>query len=49
MLVNPALTNKVRTWRFLRENTYEYKSLREVRGEEDGVRVWRVWFQRGSS
>jgi tRNA (guanine-N7-)-methyltransferase len=35
-------------WTFLRDNPYEEKSLREVRVEEDGVRVWRLLFRRQS-
>lgn len=41
-----GLRNLVGPWRFLRENPYDSKSLREVRVEEDGLRVWRLWFAR---
>jgi tRNA (guanine-N7-)-methyltransferase len=43
-----GLTNLVGPWRFMRENPYDSKSLREVRVEELGIRVWRVWYVRGS-
>jgi tRNA (guanine-N7-)-methyltransferase len=43
-----GLRNRVGEWRFLRENPYDAKSLREVRVEEHGVRVWRAWFERRS-
>lgn len=42
----PGLVNRVGDWCFLRENPYEAKSLREVRVEERGIRVWRAWFAR---
>lgn len=41
-----GLVNLVGPWRFLRDNPYDSKSLREVRVEEDGIRVWRLWFAR---
>ena len=37
--------NQQEPWEFLRENPFGSKSLREVRVEEDGVRVWRVLFR----
>jgi tRNA (guanine-N7-)-methyltransferase len=40
----PGLVNLVGPWRFLRENPYDSKSLREIRVEERGLRVWRAWF-----
>ncbi len=41
-----GLENRVGPWRFTRENPYEAKSLREVRVEERGERVWRLWYRR---
>jgi tRNA (guanine-N7-)-methyltransferase len=41
-----GLRNRVGDWCFLRENPYDAKSLRELRVEERGVRVWRAWFER---
>ena len=43
------LVNLVGPWRFMRDNPYDSKSLREVRVEELGIRVWRLWYARGSS
>ena len=42
----PGLRNLVGPWRFLRRNPYDSKSLREVRVEELGIRVWRLWYAR---
>jgi tRNA (guanine-N7-)-methyltransferase len=33
-------------WSFLRENPYSAKSLREVRCEERGMRIWRMLYRR---
>jgi tRNA (guanine-N7-)-methyltransferase len=43
----PALfTNVAGPWTFLRENPYSAKSLREVRCEERGMRIWRMLYRR---
>jgi tRNA (guanine-N7-)-methyltransferase len=42
----PTLANTQGAWSFLRDNPYDAKSLREVRVEEDGVRVWRLLYVR---
>jgi tRNA (guanine-N7-)-methyltransferase len=42
----PTLANERGAWSFLRENPYDAKSLREVRVEENDVRVWRMLFRR---
>lgn len=41
-----GLTNVAGEFGFLRENPYDAKSLREVRVEEYGIRVWRMLFRR---
>jgi tRNA (guanine-N7-)-methyltransferase len=33
-------------WSFARDNPYGAKSLREVRCEERGMRIWRLWYRR---
>jgi tRNA G46 methylase TrmB len=38
--------NMLEPWAFLRENPYDARSLREVRVEERGIRVWRTLFRR---
>lgn len=43
----PAFANARHPWHFLRENPFDSKSLREVRVEERGIRVWRMLFRRG--
>ena len=45
----PSLHNTQGAWSFLRENPYDAKSLREVRVEEDGVRVWRLLYVRAGT
>jgi len=42
----PTLENASAPWSFLRTNPYGVKSLREVRVEERGIRVWRMLFRR---
>jgi tRNA (guanine-N7-)-methyltransferase len=42
----PGLQNARAPWTFLRANPYDAKSLREVRVEERGLRVWRMLFRR---
>lgn len=41
----PAFENVLEPWSFLRENPFDAKSLREVRVEERGIRVWRMLFR----
>lgn len=41
----PALTNVAGSWSFLRENPYGVRSLREVRCEERGMRIWRMLYR----
>jgi tRNA (guanine-N7-)-methyltransferase len=40
------LENAVEPWRFLRANPYGAKSLREVRCEERGMRIWRLLYRK---
>jgi len=39
-------TNTVEPWTFLRPNPYQARSLREVRCEDRGMRIWRMQFRR---
>lgn len=38
--------NAVEPWRFLRANPYDAKSLRELRCEERGIRIWRLLYRK---
>jgi tRNA (guanine-N7-)-methyltransferase len=38
--------NVAGAWSFLRESPYPAKSLREVRCEEKGMRIWRLLYRR---
>ena len=40
-------TNTEGEWSFLRDNPFGSKSLREVRCEERGMRIWRMRYRRG--
>lgn len=42
----PSLRNRAGAWCFLRDNPYAERSLREVRVEERGIRVWRAFYER---
>jgi tRNA (guanine-N7-)-methyltransferase len=42
-------TNRYGAWTFVRDNRYDAKSLREVRCEERGMRIWRMLYDRGLS
>jgi tRNA (guanine-N7-)-methyltransferase len=44
--VPTRLQNTVEPWRFLRHNPYNAKSLREVRCEERGCRIWRLRYRK---
>jgi len=39
-------SNTVEPWTFLRPNPYQARSLREVRCEEKGLRIWRIQYHR---
>ena len=41
-----AFGNRLAPWSFVRDNPYEAKSLREVRCEERGLRIWRMRYDR---
>jgi tRNA (guanine-N7-)-methyltransferase len=41
-----AFRNCISPWSFARENPYGAKSLREVRCEERGLRIWRMRYER---
>ncbi len=43
---SPGLRNVAGPWSFLRDNPYQVKSLREVRCEERGMRIWRMLYTR---
>lgn len=45
----PTLVNTQGAWSFLRDNPYDAKSLREVRVEEYGIRVWRLLYVRADT
>jgi tRNA (guanine-N7-)-methyltransferase len=38
--------NRLAPWSFLRDNPYEAQSLRELRCEERGLRIWRMRYDR---
>lgn len=40
------LANTLGPWSFMRDNPYGAKSLREVRCEERGMRIWRMCYRR---
>jgi tRNA (guanine-N7-)-methyltransferase len=42
----PQFINTAGSWSFLRDNPYGVKSLREVRCEERGMRIWRMLYTR---
>lgn len=43
-----GLINTCGEWSFCRENPYGARSLREVRAEERGLRIWRLLFRRAT-
>ena len=38
--------NRLGAWSFVRDNPFDARSLREVRCEERGLRIWRMWYRR---
>ncbi|MCS6912157.1 MAG: tRNA (guanosine(46)-N7)-methyltransferase TrmB [Myxococcales bacterium] len=44
-----GLTNVCGEWSFCRQNPYGARSLREIRAEERGLRIWRLLFQRATA
>jgi tRNA (guanine-N7-)-methyltransferase len=43
---NERFANVLGAWSFVRDNDYGAKSLREVRCEERGMRIWRMCYRR---
>ena len=46
VLESSRFRNLAGPWSFLRDNPYDARSLREVRCEERGLRIWRMLYQR---
>jgi tRNA (guanine-N7-)-methyltransferase len=46
VLEQSAFRNREGAWTFLRQNPYRARSLREVRCEERGLRIWRMLYDR---
>jgi tRNA (guanine-N7-)-methyltransferase len=46
VLEDSPLRNQLGPWSFSRENPYHARSLRELRCEERGVRIWRMRYDR---
>lgn len=42
----PRLLNQLEPWSFFRGNDYGAQSLREVRAIEEGLRIWRMTYQK---
>jgi tRNA (guanine-N7-)-methyltransferase len=46
VLERSPFQNRLGPWSFIRENPHAARSLREVRCEERGVRIWRMRYDR---